>query len=64
MCSPMIVTSYHAYVINVTLLHTIPDHNVYHDHRLTNGKTYIPYKVSFHTIKCFVQLCTVNQVLF
>ena len=63
MCSTMIVT----YVVNITsnraLLHSIPDHNVYHGHRLADGKTYFT-QMSFHSLKCSVQLCTENQVLF
>ena len=42
---------YHAYVVNVTsnrtLLHTISDHNVYHDHRLADGKVYISLRYHF-----------------
>ena len=39
---------YHAYVVDVTsqrsLFRDIIDHNVYHSHKLTDGKTYISLK--------------------
>lgn len=42
---------YHAYVVDITshpkLFHTVIDHNVYHGHRLADGKTYISLRCHF-----------------